>query len=145
MPIGLLAMMRRRLRKVRVRFVANKTGSPSVPADMAILNVQRQPGANVVAVAERIRAELPALQATLPPTVDVSILVDRTNVIRAALVNVEKALLISIALVVVNFIFLRDAPATLIPSLSIPLSIVGAFCAMYICLAKASTRSRGWR
>ena len=98
-----------------------------------ILNIQRQPGANVISVVESIRKLLPALQASLPPSVDVAVLTDRTNTIRASVEDVEVELTLAVILVVfVIFAFLRNVPATLIPSLSVPLSLVGTFGVMYL-------------
>jgi len=98
-----------------------------------ILNVQRQPGANVVAVVNSINKLLPGLRATLPPGVDVAILTDRTTTIRASIRDVQFELILSVALVVlVIFLFLRNVPATIIPSLSVPLSLVGTFAVMYL-------------
>jgi multidrug efflux pump len=105
---------------------ANKT--PAV-----ILNVQRQPGANVIQVVNNIKALLPQLQATLPAAVDVAVLTDRTQTIRASVSDVEFELGLAVALVVaVIFLFLRNIPATIIPSLSVPLSLVGTLAAMYM-------------
>ncbi|HEX4369389.1 MAG TPA: multidrug efflux RND transporter permease subunit, partial [Rhodopila sp.] len=98
-----------------------------------ILNVQRQPGANVIQVVNNIKALLPQLQATLPAAVDVAVLTDRTVTIRASVSDVEFELGLAIALVVaVIFLFLRNIPATIIPSLSVPLSLVGTLAAMYM-------------
>jgi multidrug efflux pump len=98
-----------------------------------ILNVQRQPGANVIQVVDRIKLLLPQLSATLPLAVDVAILTDRTNTIRASVHDVEFELSLAVILVVlVIFLFLRSIPATLIPSLSVPLSLVGTLAAMYL-------------
>ena len=98
-----------------------------------ILNVQRQPGANVIAVVDTIKALLPQLQATLPAAVDVAVLTDRTVTIRASVRDVTFELGLSVALVVlVIFLFLRNLPATVIPSLSVPLSLVGTLAAMYL-------------
>jgi multidrug efflux pump len=98
-----------------------------------ILNVQRQPGANVIAVVDTIKALLPSLQAALPATIDVAILTDRTTTIRASVHDVEFELVLAVVLVVlVIFLFLRDVYATIIPSLSVPLSIVGTFAVMYL-------------
>ncbi|MDB6090665.1 MAG: mdtB [Gammaproteobacteria bacterium] len=98
-----------------------------------IVNVQRQPGANVVDVVNRIQALLPELRASLPAGVDVSILTDRTTTIRASIRDVELELTLAVALVVlVIFLFLRNVPATIIPSLSVPLSLVGTFGVMYL-------------
>lgn len=98
-----------------------------------ILNIQRQPGANVLAVVERINALLPQLQASLPASVEVQVLTDRTLSISAAIANVKFEMMLSIALVVmVTFLFLRNASATLIPSLAVPLSLIGTFGVMYL-------------
>src|SRR5471030_2722520 len=98
-----------------------------------ILNIQRQPGANVISVVEGIKALLPQLQASLPSAIDVRILTDRTVTIRASVEDVEFELSLSVLLVVlVIFVFLRNARATLIPSLSVPLSLVGTLGAMYL-------------
>jgi multidrug efflux pump len=102
-----------------------------VPA--IILNIQRQPDANVIAVVEGIKALLPQLQAALPAAIDVNILTDRTVTIRASVRDVEYELVLAVILVVlVIFLFLRNARATLIPSLSVPLSLVGTLGAMYL-------------
>ena len=98
-----------------------------------ILNVQRQPGANVIAVTDRIKAALPGLQASLPGSVDVTLLSDRTVTIRASVADVEFSLLLAVALVVmVIYLFLRKVPATIIPSLAVPISLVGTFGVMYL-------------
>ena len=104
----------------------------TVPA--IILNIQRQPGANVIAVVDRIKGLLPQLQTSLPPAIDVAVLTDRTVTIRASVRDVEFELTLAVALVVlVIFLFLRNIPATIVPSLSVPLSLVGTFAAMYLC------------
>ena len=98
-----------------------------------ILNIQRQPGANVIKVVEGVRALLPALQASLPPAIEVTVLTDRTETIRASISDVEFELTLAVILVVlVIFIFLRNVPATIIPSLSVPLSLIGTFAVMYL-------------
>src|SRR5437762_4142208 len=98
-----------------------------------ILNIQRQPGANVISVVEGIKALLPQLQATLPAAIDLNILTDRTVTIRASVRDVEYELSLAVVLVVmVIFVFLRSTRATLIPSLSVPLSLVGTLGAMYL-------------
>src|SRR5450432_4676947 len=98
----------------------------SLPA--LILNVQRQPGANVVDVVNRIRDLLPSLQAAVPAGVDLVILTDRTTTIRASVADVEFELALSVVLVVlVIYVFLRNIPATIIPSLSVPLSLIGTY------------------
>ena len=98
-----------------------------------ILNVQRQSGANVIKVVDAIKASLPAWEASLPASVHVAVLTDRTNTIRASVEDVEFELALAVALVVmVIFLFLRNVRATIIPSLSVPLSLVGTFAAMYL-------------
>jgi multidrug efflux pump len=98
-----------------------------------ILNVQRQPGANVINVVKSIRDLLPAIQASIPEAVTVSVLTDRTDTIRASVDDVEFELTLAVILVVmVIFVFLRNIPATIIPSLSVPLSLVGTFAVMYL-------------
>jgi multidrug efflux pump len=97
-----------------------------------ILNVQRQPGANVIQVADRVKALLPQLQSSLPQGIDVKILSDRTETVRASVEDVERTLVITVGLVVaVIFLFLRNIRATLIPSVAVPLSLIGTFGAMY--------------
>jgi multidrug efflux pump len=103
----------------------------STPA--LIVSVQRQPGANVVAVVDGVHDLLPSLRAALPAGVDVTILTDRTITIRASIADVEFELTLAVVLVVlVIYLFLRDFRATLIPSLSVPLSLVGTFAVMYL-------------
>jgi multidrug efflux pump len=103
----------------------------STPA--LIVNVQRQPGANVVDVVDRIHVLLPQLQTEMPPGVDVALLTDRTTTIRASVDDVEFELVLAVALVVlVIWLFLRNIPATIIPSLSVPLSLIGTFAIMYL-------------
>jgi multidrug efflux pump len=98
-----------------------------------ILNVQRQPGANVIQVADAVKALLPQLQASLPQGIDVRILSDRTETVRASVQEVEKTLVITVGLVVaVIFAFLRNWRATLIPSVAVPLSLIGTFAVMYL-------------
>jgi multidrug efflux pump len=98
-----------------------------------ILNIQRQPGANVIEVVDRIKQLLPQLQAALPASVDVSLLTDRTTTIRASVKDVQFELMLAVALVVlVIFLFLRSMRATAIPSVAVPLSIVGTFAVMYL-------------
>ncbi len=99
-----------------------------------IVNVQRQPGANVIEVADRIKALLPKLRETMPPAVDITLLTDRTTTIRASVEAVETELLLAIGLVVaVIFVFLRSVRATIIPAVAVPLSLVGTFGAMWLC------------
>ncbi|SEM45544.1 multidrug efflux pump [Pseudomonas sp. ok272] len=98
-----------------------------------LLNIQRQPGANVIEVVDRIKALLPSITDNLPAGLDVIVLTDRTQTIRASVKDVQHELLIAIALVVmVTFLFLRRASATLIPSIAVPLSLIGTFGVMYL-------------
>jgi multidrug efflux pump len=98
-----------------------------------ILNIQRQPGANVIQVVDGIEALLPNLQATLPAAVNITVLTDRTTTIRASVADVEFELGLAVVLVVaVIFLFLRSTSATVIPSLSVPLSLVGTLAFMYL-------------
>ena len=98
-----------------------------------ILNIQRQPGANVIEVVDRVKQLLPQLQTSLPASVEVVLLTDRTVTIRASITDVQIELMISIALVVlVVFLFLRNIPATIIPGVAVPLSLVGTFGLMYL-------------
>ena len=98
-----------------------------------IVNVQRQPGANIIAVVDRINKLLPQLQTSLPASVQVHVLTDRTSTIRASVKDVEFELMLTVALVVmVIFLFLRNLAATIIPSVAVPLSIVGTFGVMYL-------------
>jgi len=98
-----------------------------------IVNIQRQPGANVIETVERIQQQLPVLREAMPPGVKVQVLTDRTVTIRASVRDVQFELLLSIALVVmVIFLFLRSAAATLIPAVVVPLSLVGTFGVMYL-------------
>jgi multidrug efflux pump len=98
-----------------------------------ILNVQRQPGANVIQTADRVKKLLPMLQATLPQGLQVSILADRTETIRASVDDVQFTLVLTILLVVaVIYVFLRSLRATLIPGIAVPLSLIGTFGVMYL-------------
>ena len=98
-----------------------------------LLNIQRQPGANVIEVVDRIKALLPSITDNLPAGLDVVVLTDRTQTIRASVKDVQHELLIAIVLVVlVTFLFLRRASATLIPSIAVPLSLIGTFGVMYL-------------
>ena len=101
--------------------------------EAVIVNIQRQPGANVIEVVDRIQVLLPQLRAALPSAVDVAVLTDRTTTIRASVADVEFELGLAVVLVViVIFVFLRSPSATLIPSLSVPLSLVGTLAVMYL-------------
>jgi multidrug efflux pump len=102
-----------------------------VPA--VIMNIQRQPGANIIQVVDRIKQLLPTLTSTLPKSIQVSILTDRTNTIRASVEDVQFELMLTVGLVVmVIFLFLRNLSATIIPSVAVPLSLVGTFGVMYM-------------
>ncbi|WP_430247411.1 MdtB/MuxB family multidrug efflux RND transporter permease subunit [Providencia sp. PAZ2] len=99
-----------------------------------VINVQRQPGANVISTTDTIRALLPELIESLPASVNVDILTDRTSTIRASVNDVQFELMLAIALVVmVIYLFLRNGIATLIPGIAVPLSLVGTFAVMYFC------------
>lgn len=101
--------------------------------EAVLLNVQRQPGANVIDVVDRIKQMLPSITDNLPAGLDVSVLTDRTQTIRAAVRDVQHELLFAIALVVmVTFLFLRRVSATIIPSIAVPLSLIGTFGVMYL-------------
>src|SRR3954469_4908044 len=111
----------------------DKLGAWMNETQAIILNIQRQPGANVISVVNGIKELLPQLQATLPAAIDLNILTDRTTTIRASVRDVEYELSLAVVLVVlVIFVFLRSTRATLIPSLSVPLSLVGTLGAMYL-------------
>ena len=98
-----------------------------------IVNVQRQPGANVIKVVDNINKLLPEMKSAMPASIDVAVLTDRTTTIRASVGDVEFELILAVVLVVaVIFLFLRNIPATIIPSLSVPLSLVGTFALMYV-------------
>src|SRR5215471_11140898 len=102
-----------------------------VPA--VILNIQRQPGANIIEVVDRIKRLLPVLRTSLPNSIDVSILTDRTTTIRASVEDVEFELMLCVGLVIlVIFLFLRNVSATIIPSIAVPLSLIGTFGVMYL-------------
>jgi multidrug efflux pump len=102
-----------------------------VPA--VIVNIQRQPGANIIEVVDRVKKLLPQLRSSLPSAIHVSILTDRTVTIRASVEDVQFELMLTVALVVlVMFLFLRSVAATVIPSVAVPLSLVGTFGAMYL-------------
>jgi multidrug efflux pump len=104
-------------------------GKPSV-----LIVIFRQPGANIIATADRVIAALPFLKASLPPAIHLEIGLDRTTTVRASVNDVQRTLIISVILVVlVVFVFLREVRATLIPSVAVPLAIVGTFGVMYLC------------
>jgi multidrug efflux pump len=107
--------------------------SPSYLKPAIIINIQRQPGANIIGVVNEVEALLPKLQQSLPAGVDLQVLTDRTNTIRASVKDVQFELLLTIALVImVIFLFLRSVTATIIPAVAVPLSIVGTFGIMYL-------------
>jgi len=111
----------------------NKLASWMNSTPAVLLNVQRQPGANVIAVVNQIRHILPDIRTSMPANIDITVLTDRTNTIRASVNDVEFELTLAVALVVlVIFLFLRSVPATIIPSLSVPLSLIGTFAVMYL-------------
>jgi hydrophobe/amphiphile efflux-1 (HAE1) family protein len=111
------------------RLAAWHDGKPAV-----LLSVQRQPGANIIDTVDRIRALLPSLQASLPPQITMAVLTDRTETIRASVADVQKTLVLTAGLVVmVIFVFLRKAWATLIPAAALPLSLIGTFGIMALC------------
>jgi multidrug efflux pump len=111
-----------------VRQAAWMNDTPAV-----ILNIQRQPGANIIGVVDRIKKLLPQLKASLPSAIEVTVLTDRTTTIRASVEDVQFELILTVALVVmVIFLFLRNLAATVIPSVAVPLSLVGTFGVMYL-------------
>ncbi|MFD1627417.1 multidrug efflux RND transporter permease subunit [Azospirillum griseum] len=111
------------------RLAAWHDGKPAV-----LLTIQRQPGANIIDTVDRIRALLPSLQAALPPQITMAVLTDRTETIRASVADVQKTLVLTAGLVVlVIFLFLRKAWATIIPAAALPLSLIGTFGIMALC------------
>ncbi len=140
-PYGNLIIAYRNGAPVRVRDIGTATRGPQNREQLSwqnghkgvLLVVFKQPGANVIATVERIKAALPRLEADIPPTIHVKTIVDRTQTIRASVNDVEFTLMLSIALVVlVIFLFLRSLWATIIPSVTVPLALVGTFAAMYL-------------
>jgi len=126
---------------VRVSDVAQVTDSVQNVRAAGYLNgkrsvtviIFRQPGANIIATVDRVRAQLPYIQASIPLGIDTTIVLDRTTTIRASVSDVERSLLISIGLVIlVVFVFLRNGRATLIPAVAVPVSLVGTFAVMYL-------------
>jgi multidrug efflux pump len=110
-----------------------KTGPGSQMRPAILIIILKTPGANVIDAVDNVLKELPRLRAQIPPTIQVNVAVDRTTTIRASVRDVERTLLISVALVVlVVFLFLREVWATIIPSVAVPLSLVGTFGAMYM-------------
>ena len=99
-----------------------------------LVQIRRQPGANIIETVDRIRAELPQLRASIPSAIDTTVVSDRTPTIRASVHDVELTLALSIGLVImVVFLFLRNPRATLIPAISVPVSLLGTFGVMYLC------------
>ena len=112
-----------------IRAAGFVNGKPSV-----LIIINRQPGANIIDTVDRIRAALPALKASIPSAIDTEIVLDRTQTIRASVRDVERSLMVSITLVIlVVFVFLRSVRATLIPSVAVPVSLIGTFGVMYLC------------
>jgi multidrug efflux pump len=112
-----------------IRAAGFVNGKPSV-----LIIIFRQPGANIIETVDRIRAALPSLKASIPSAIDTEIVLDRTLTIRASVRDVERSLMISISLVIlVVFVFLRNVRATLIPSVAVPVSLIGTFGVMYLC------------
>jgi len=106
-------------------------GADKAPEQAAVLDIQRQPGANIVQTVERVKAELPRLQAAMPSGIKLTIVVDRTETIRASVADVQLTLIMSVVLVVlVIFVFLRSLRATFIPAVALPLSLIGTFAVM---------------
>jgi multidrug efflux pump len=111
-----------------VRNLGLVNGKPGI-----VIPVFRQPGANIIETVDRVRALLPYLQSSIPPSIKLSIVMDRTTTVRASVKDIERTLLISIGLVIlVVFVFLRTVRATIIPSIAVPLSLVGTFGGMYL-------------
>jgi multidrug efflux pump len=99
-----------------------------------LLIIFRQPGANIIDTVDRIRSEMPSLQASIPQGIDTTLVLDRTTTIRASVSDVERTLALSIVLVIiVVFVFLRNGRATLIPAVAVPVSLIGTFSVMYLC------------
>jgi len=112
-----------------IRAAGFVNGKPAV-----LVIISRQPGANIIDTVDQIRATLPSLKASIPAGIDLTVVLDRTTTIRASVQDVERTLLISIALVIlVVFLFLRNVRATLIPSVAVPVSLIGTFGVMYLC------------
>lgn len=118
--------------------VTNSVENSSLAAWMnktpaVILNIQRQPGANIIQVVDRIKKILPQLKANLPSSVDVTVLTDRTTTIRASVADVRFSLMLTVVLVVLAiFLFLRNVPATIVPSAAVPISLIGTLAVMYL-------------
>src|SRR5260370_31234143 len=112
-----------------IRAAGFVNGKPSV-----LIIIFRQPGANIIDTVDRVREAIPALKASIPSAIDVRVVLDRTQTIRASVKDVERTLVISVCLVIfVVFVFLRNVRATLIPSVAVPVSLIGTFGGMYLC------------
>jgi multidrug efflux pump len=112
-----------------IRAAGFVNGKPSV-----LIIIFRQPGANIIDTVDRVRDAIPALKASIPSAIDVGVVLDRTQTIRASVKDVERTLVISVCLVIfVVFVFLRNFRATLIPSVAVPVSLIGTFGVMYLC------------
>jgi len=112
-----------------IRAAGFVNGQPSV-----LIIIFRQPGANIIDTVDRIRDALPSLKASIPTAIDVRVVLDRTTTIRASVRDVERTLVVSISLVIlVVFLFLRNLRATFIPSVAVPVSLIGTFGVMYLC------------
>ena len=112
-----------------IRAAGYVNGKPGI-----LLIISRQPGANIIDTVDRIRASIPSLKASIPEAMDFTIMLDRTTTIRASVSDVERTLAISVSLVIlVVFLFLRNVRATLIPSVAVPVSLIGTFAVMYLC------------
>jgi multidrug efflux pump len=111
-----------------IRNAGLANGKPSV-----LVILYRQPGANIIDTVDRVRALVPDLQASIPAAIDITLAVDRSVTIRASLADVERTLMIAVILVIlVVFVFLRDPRATLVPSIAVPVSLIGTFAVMYL-------------
>ncbi|MEY2519998.1 MAG: multidrug efflux pump [Verrucomicrobiota bacterium] len=112
-----------------IRAAGYLNGKPAIP-----LVIFRQPGANIIQTVDRVKAALPSLKASIPSAINMQVVLDRTQTIRASVLDVERTLVISVILVVlVVFIFLRNGRATLIPAVVVPTSLIGTFGVMYLC------------
>ncbi len=113
--------------------INTENGPPAKLKSAVMIIIFKSPGANVISTVDNVMAEMPRLQAAIPPTIQINVIVDRTTTIRASVRDVEISLMISVALVVlVVFLFLREVWATIIPSIAVPLSLVGTFGVMYL-------------
>lgn len=112
-----------------IRAAGMADGKPAI-----LIVIRREAGANIIETVNRIRAELPEFNDMIPAAIDLKVAQDRTPTIRASLAEVERALLIAVALVIlVVLLFLRSGRATLIPAVAVPVSLIGTFTAMYLC------------